>query len=420
MIECMRFGVIVAQLVLVSATAACKAGPSGEAPGRGTAALAVRQVDSPARPGSGEPNLTVAADGTVLLSWIEPAGEDAHALRYSALASGGSWSAPRTIAQGAGWFVNWADFPALASLGDGTLFAHWLAKSGPGKYAYGVRLARSLDGGETWSSPVVPHRDGTDTEHGFVSMTPWEDGSAAVVWLDGRHTAGGAAMALFHTTVDRSGRLGPERALDDRVCDCCQTDVARAEGAVVVVYRDRSEQEIRDVSVVRFAAGRWSAPYPLANDGWRIDGCPVNGPAVTALGSEVAAAWFTAPRENARVSVAFSSDSGATFGPPILVDEDSPLGRVDVVLRGPRTALVSWLAQGTGGAVLRVREVRADGARGEPLTVADSSSARSSGFPRLAASRGDVVLAWRDPGDPPRVRTALLTASAPVTADRAR
>ena len=93
--------------------------------------LIVTQLDAPAAPGSGEPNLAVAPDGRVLLSWIEPAGENQHSLRFAARSKGGAWSKPETIKSGSGWFVNWADFPSLAALPDGTLFAHWLAKSGP-------------------------------------------------------------------------------------------------------------------------------------------------------------------------------------------------------------------------------------------------------------------------------------------------
>lgn len=71
----------------------------------------------------------------MLLSWLEPAGEQRHALRYAVRSHQSAWSEPRTIAEGSDWFVNWADFPAVAALPDGTLFAHWLAKSGPGSYA---------------------------------------------------------------------------------------------------------------------------------------------------------------------------------------------------------------------------------------------------------------------------------------------
>jgi hypothetical protein len=255
---------------------------------------------------------------------------------------------------------------------------------------------------------VVPHRDATDTEHGFVSMAPWDGGALGLLWLDGRDTARAGPTALAHTTLTPDGRLGPETIVDARVCDCCQTDVTQADGALVVVYRDRSPDEVRDIAVRRFTGGRWTEPHTLAGDGWQIQGCPVNGPSVAALGRSVAVAWFTAAQETPRVKVAFSSDSAGSFGAPVVVDGGRPLGQVDVVLSGPDTALVSWLEQRPGGSSLMLREVRRDGRRGEPLTVAEAGPARSSGFPRMVAVAGEVVLAWRDAGEPPRVRTALV------------
>jgi len=380
--------------------------------------LIVRELGSPAGPGSGEPNLAIAPDGRVLLSWIEPAGEGRHTLRYAHLDGSGTWSPPQMIAEGAGWFVNWADFPALAVLPDGTLFAHWLAKSGPSTYAYDVQVASSRGGGATWNGPIVPHRDGTQTEHGFVSMTPWGPAAMGVIWLDGRKTAGaahsahgaaGAEMTLMHTTMAADGTLGAETVLDGRVCDCCQTDAVRAGDAVVVVYRDRSEKEVRDMSVVRFVDGRWSPPRTLAADGWEINGCPVNGPAIAADGATVAVAWFTAPNDKAAVKVAFSNDAGATFGAPIAVDDGRPLGRVDIVMLDRDAALVSWLEQGEkGAAALRVRRFGVGGSRGAAATVAESTGARSSGFPRMARSGAKVIFAWRDAADPPKVRTGIL------------
>jgi hypothetical protein len=380
--------------------------------------MSAQTLDPVTAPGSGEPNLTVLADGRVLLSWIEPAGNKRHALRYATRAPGaGAWSESRTIAEGTDWFVNWADFPSVASLPDGTLFAHWLVKSGPGSYAYDINVSRSSDG-RTWTAPVVVHRDGVKTEHGFVSMIPWADDAMGLVWLDGRamaaSTAGGhgthtGAMTLVQSTMHRDGTLGPETTMDQRVCDCCQTDIARSTGAVVVVYRDRSEKEIRDNYAVRFVDGAWSTPHAIAADGWEIAGCPVNGPAVAAAGARVAAAWFTAPGGVARVKVALSDDSGATFGPPIVVDDGSPVGRVDLVMLDDGAALVSWVEGGETSSV-RARRIGAAGERGESMTVAGTSTVRSSGFPRMAQSKGEVTMAWRDAAEPPRIRAAVLTA----------
>jgi hypothetical protein len=145
----------------------------------------VREQPAPAGRGSGQPNLAVSRDGRVHLSWIERLGEGRFSLRFSTMEKGG-WSAPQSIAEGANWFVNWADFPSMVALPDGSLAAHWLVKSGPGTYAYDVNISRSFDGGKTWGKPFVPHRDGTQTEHGFVSMFAAKDGSLAAIWLDGR------------------------------------------------------------------------------------------------------------------------------------------------------------------------------------------------------------------------------------------
>jgi hypothetical protein len=261
---------------------------------------------------------------------------------------------------------------------------------------------------------VVPHRDATPTEHGFVSLFPWPGGRVGLVWLDGRKTgghgaaAGTAEMALLQTSLDAEGTLGPEVVLDPRVCDCCQTSAARAAEGIVVAYRDRSQAEVRDIATVRYADGGWSAPALVARDDWTIDGCPVNGPAVAAEESMVAVAWFGAPAEQGRVRVAFSSNSGRSYGPPVRVDDGRPVGRVDVALLTGGDALVSWIEQTDEGAEVRVRQVSPDGVRGPSLTVAPSSEARSSGFPRIERSRGEIVLAWRDAAEPPRVRTAVL------------
>ena len=83
---------------------------------------AVREMPAPAGRGSGQPNLAVARDGRVYLSWIERLGEVRFSLRF-ALKEADGWSAPRVIAEGANWFVNWADFPSMVAFTDGSLAA---------------------------------------------------------------------------------------------------------------------------------------------------------------------------------------------------------------------------------------------------------------------------------------------------------
>lgn len=371
----------------------------------------VRELPSPAGTGSGQPNLAVASDGRVYLSWIERLGEGRFSLRFSKLEKE-KWSAPQTIAEGSKWFVNWADFPSMIALPDGSLAAHWLAKSGPGTFEYDVTISRSFDGGKTWGKPFVPHRDGVKAEHGFVSLFAAKDGNLAAVWLDGRemkpsegsHDHGHGNMMLRYVKIKRDGTLTDEAVLDTRVCECCQTSAAMTADGPVVVYRDRSEQEIRDTSIVRLRDGQWSQPISVFQDGWQINGCPVNGPSVAAAGRRVAVAWYTGANNKPRVKLAFSNDAGASFGEPITVDEGNPAGRVETLLLADGSALVCWLEKIQGGGEVRVRRVRPDGKFDPAMVVSATGAARSNGFPQMVRVGKTLVFAWTGT----RVLTAVL------------
>ncbi len=383
--------------------------------GCGTPQITVREIAAPAAPGSAEPSVETGADGCTYLSWLEPAGAGRHALRFSVW-EGTGWSDPRTVADGSDWFVNWADFPSVAALDDGTLAAHWLRKTGGGPYAYGVALSFSRDEGQTWSTPLTPHDD-SPTEHGFVSMIPLPGGRIAAVWLDGRETGGGSdghpgPMTLRAAIVGVDGRIEREDRIDDRVCDCCQTSAVRLEdGAIVVAYRDRSEDEIRDIVIARFDGERWSESRIVHDDRWRMPGCPVNGPAIAADHDRVAVAWFTAAGSPPapKVRIAFSRDGGRRFAAPIEVNVGRPEGRVDVVFLDDGAALVTWIDAGEGSVQILARRVDSNGSRGPLVRIASSSAARASGFPRMAALGPNALIAWTDPSEPSFIRTAVLS-----------
>ena len=402
-----RTSVLARSLVIVATLTAC-AGESST-PVTASAGLVIDSLPSPAGPDAGEPNLAVDSAGRVYLTWIERNADSSHAVKL-AVREGDAWSAPRTIVEREPFFVNWADFPSLAVSPGGRLVVHWLQRSGPATYSYDVRVAQSADGGATWSPSMVLHRDGLEAEHGFVSMWPVAGDSIAAVWLDGRKSAmpdSAREMQLAFTTLAADGSRGVERMLDARICDCCQTAVAVGSRGPIVAYRDRSASEVRDIYVTRLVDGVWTAPAPVHADNWEINACPVNGPSVAASGDRVVVAWFTGARDSARVKAAFSSDGGATFGAPVVIDDGNPAGRVDVELVGGDRAVVTWIER-TGGdtAEVRVREVRADGTRGEALRVATTSGKRASGFPRMIRARDELVFAWTVPGTPAVVRVA--------------
>lgn len=399
-------------LVAVLLATACAAG-EGPAP----ADLRVEEFPSPAAPGSGQPSLSSSEDA-VVLSWQERDAGGGHAVRVVRLGPGG-WGEAATVARGADFFVNWADFPSAVQDRTGRLWVHWLQRVEGDGLAYAVRLAHSSDGGATWSEPWTPHEDATATEHGFVSLVPL-DGGVGVAWLDGRGYAPGPEgeeptreMTVRWRALEEDGSWGPETVLDERACDCCQTGAAVTDEGPVVVYRDRTGEEVRDVALARWADGGWTPGAPVHHDGWVIAGCPVNGPAVDARGSRVVVTWFTGAGGAGRVLTAFSADGGRSFHAPVRVDGGDPAGRVDTLLLPDGTALVSWLER-TGGEEAELRLARVgEGGVVAAGRVGATSAARASGFPRMAATPWDtdgVLLAWTDLTHPdePRVRVARV------------
>ena len=147
----------------------------------------------------------------------------------------------------------------------------------------------------------------------------------------------------------------------------------------------------------------------MYDDDWEILGCPVNGPALAASGDDVALVWFTAAGGTPRVQVAFSTDAGASFGAPYRLDEGRPLGRVAIAMLDDGTALVAWLETRAATTQILYQHVGPDGPLSQPAALVVTSSARASGYPRLALSNSGVVAAWTEPGGPSFVRTAVLS-----------
>jgi hypothetical protein len=384
-------------------------------------ALAIELTRSPTEGDSREPELTATQDGRVILSWVEKIGEKRYALRTATLDETG-WSEARTVSEGENWFVNWADFPSVVAVKDEALAAHWLVKSGSSTYAYDVNISQSKDGGKSWSKPIVPHRDNTQTEHGFVSLIPLNDGRLGAVWLDGRnmknmkesdeHAPAPESMTLRYAAIDASGKLSDETQLDERVCECCQTSATVTSQGPIAVYRDRSQNEVRDIYIVRQVNGSWTTPQPVFTDNWQINGCPVNGPSVSAEGPRVVVAWFTSAADTPHVKVAFSQDAGATFSQPIQVDDGENVGRVDALLLADGSVLVCWLSGNVEGGQIKVRRVQANGSIGPAAVIAQTDVSRSSGFPRMARFGNQVHFAWTEFGKPSRVRTAVTDVAA--------
>ena len=365
----------------------------------------------------GEPNLFIAKSGEVFLSWIAYENDSTDVLKISKLVNNDTdWEAPKVVASGSDWFVNWADFPSVAQYNDNPdhLVAHWLQTSELGTYDYDVKISQSKDGGQNWSAPSILHDDGINAEHGFATLLPLGNGQMFATWLDGRNTKTKTdgvrgAMTIRGAIFNVDGNKIEDVELDNRVCDCCQTDAAVTSNGIIVAYRDRSEGEVRDISVVRKVDGEWLPPSILHPDNWLINGCPVNGPAIASDGTNVAIAWFASPEANSAVKITFSENAGADFEAPFTVDADSVIGRVDVIWVEPGKALVTWMGKSGDQGTVKAALFTKAGKVGENFDLVPTSAARKSGFPIIEKSKDDIILAWTEvDGAKTRIKTAKV------------
>ena len=205
---------------------------------------------------SSEPNLYTSINGGTYLSFISTSDtSDISKLYFSKLELNNlEWNTPSLINSSTDWFVNWADFPRITTNNQKGISVHFLEKSSSETYSYDIKVMNSKDEGNSWNNPMKLHNDNTRTEHGFVSTINYNNNFLST-YLDGRQNELAKEnknlkpqMTLRATSYNIDGVILMDKLIDNKVCDCCQTDIAlTSDNSPITVYRDRSNNETRDI-----------------------------------------------------------------------------------------------------------------------------------------------------------------------------
>lgn len=350
----------------------------------------VENMISPAAASSEEPTFFSTQEGTGL-TWLEKSGEEV-AFKYSTYKNS-NWATPKTLVSGEKILANWADFPGVQTNGD-----HWIAwflkLNNPDFFAYDVMVMQSSDKGNSWTAPQRLHSDTTLTEHGFVSAVPSENGFQ-LIWLDGRQATEDSPIFTIRTAqIDFEGVISNRTILDDNTCTCCQTSMLKTgNNNFIALYRDHTEEEIRDIAAVNFNnLGDATNPQIIYNDQWNIAGCPVNGPRSVVNGDEIGVTWFTMGEDGvAKVNFSVSKDDGKTYSAPLVIDEHN-LGRVDIVaFEGDY--YISYMDQSESGSEVKIAKI----SRGQIInthTIVQVAASRKTGFPRMALLPDGILITY--------------------------
>ncbi|MCF3648910.1 copper-binding protein [Synoicihabitans lomoniglobus] len=375
--------------------------------------------------GSATPQFASAYDGSLYVSWTESAANHAATLLISRFDRGNdAWLPPVQIATGTNWFVNWADTPTIAAGLRGKVAAVWSVNNPDDDHGYHAVYATSEDHGQTWSAPAPLSTESHATE--FVEVAPLINGQWLAIWLDGRDRAGHHGAGNMQLRSRLLGSDEPDTLIDARVCDCCSISaLVLPNGAVLAAYRDRSDDEIRDIAYARYSRGEWTTTTAPATDGWHIAGCPVNGPKLSRRGAHVAVSWFTGEGDDPRVMTARSNNIGNSWNFVSRVDDPSASatrGAVSSAVTRDGSQWTTWVE--TNGSIA-LRRVNRDNELGPIHHLPNHAAAggRAGGVPRMTLldNRSDaparLIIARTVPGsgDTPGRVTTHIASIAPDT-----
>jgi hypothetical protein len=429
MISSIRRGMVV---VVAGAALSLVGGTGGEsvgavAPGPAQTILGV--------PGfaNATPSLVVLGR-TVVAVWT--AGKDGVVNVYAATSDdeGTSFSEPRRVNDQAGDVsANGEQPPRVVISGSGvarTVTVIWSKRNDAAQRARQdvIRMARSSDGGRTFSPARMIHDPKFSGARGWESLAAGPDGLVHAVWLDGRDAEkkmvesvapkGQPWQDVYHGVLTPDGRV-VESQIAAGVCFCCKTAVAvDGRGVVYAAWRHIFPGSIRDIAFASSTDGglHFGPLVRVSEDKWALNGCPEDGPAMAVEAPGVIhIVWPTVVSEGEPQKALFyaTSRDGKTFSPRARVPTvgSGIPSHPQLTLTADGGSVIVWDELVDGARRVSMSRVSRDGVFGPPQVLSGTESASYPVTVRLAT--GNLLTAWTNRSSPDRSTISLRRTSLP-------
>ena len=295
-----------------------------------------------------------------------------------------------------------------------------------------IRMARSTDGGRTFTAAYPMHDAALSGARGWQSLAAAPGGSFDAVWLDGRDADRKIAEIQAHTGMTHKGqppqdvfhgRIGPDgrvvqHLIATGVCFCCKTAVASDDrGGVYAAWRHIFPGSLRDIAFAKSADGgsRFTPVVRVSEDKWELNGCPEDGPSIAldAAGT-IHIAWATLVTGGEPQKAVFyaTSTDGKAFSPRVRVPSAAMTnpGHPQLTIAAGRAAIV-WDETVDGVRRVSMSRVSDKGGFLPPEVVSGEEAAL--GPVAAGTPSGDLLVAWTS-------RDAKSGPSAPVSAIKIR
>lgn len=313
---------------------------------------------------------------------------------------------PPSIHVAPGRGAQWA--PALAAGPTGVIYAAWTDLRGGFESPY---VARSRDGGATWSEPV---RAGDSRFHPFdqtgnqydarVAVAP--DGALHFVWTDFRHQSWdiysrtmkdwktwSKSVRVDHSPCSQEGFPGENLQQEPVVA-------ALRDGTVVTAWSDaRGTRADRNIRVARSSPGGPGWVGDVVANGSGTHEADQWSPAIAASadGNRIGLAWQDHRTGWNQVFLAFSADGGLTFrNATRLAPSGAEQWQPSVAFAPDGRVGVAW-SEGMGGGERRIRVAIVNGVQVTTFFVdAFAPPGVRQARPAIAHTRTGFWVAWQD------------------------
>jgi hypothetical protein len=273
-----------------------------------------------------------------------------------------------------------------------------------------LRFAKSVNWGESFSKAIDVDKSVPASSQSFYSMNVSPEGVIYVAWLDGRDRERGrpgTSAVYIARSANKGVSFEPPVRVSMNVCPCCRPSIAfGADKTVHVAWRGVVDDNVRDiyVSTSADAGATWREGVRVAEDNWKLNGCPHSGATMATAGSRLFIAWSTVREGKAQVYLASSEDGGKTFRSRMqlaegVIDPNHP----SMLMAGDKVAVVfqgrqAEANQGWGPVGAWYREVDSDGRLSKLIRIGNAQ--KSASYPVLAFEEpGRIFVAWTEAGE---------------------
>jgi hypothetical protein len=269
-----------------------------------------------------------------------------------------------------------------------------------------LRFATSTNWGRSFGKSIPVDPSGTASQS-FYTLAVGPDGAVYAAWLDGRDRgqgkSGSSALYIAKST-NRGQSFEKSVRVALNVCPCCRPSIAFSDAKTMHVgWRGVIDDDVRDIFVGTSTDGgaTFGAQTRVAEDDWRINGCPHSGPSLATMGGKLFTAWRTVTGARGRVYIASSSDNGSHFSAKVeadasLHDANHPQllaleGSIGLVFQAREASDQN----GWGKLDIFFRQIDKDGSLAPPQRL--GHAAGSATYPTLLFERPDhLFVAWTE------------------------